>query len=74
MENNSFIENTSRIYDRVFIYKLFNNPMMLENLKRIESYEVFTSLKEFCTEELNVCFYYYYPYTTTKHLYNLKTV
>ena len=60
MENNTLIETISTIsdedFDRVFVYKLYNNPKLLESLKRIESYEVFTPLEDLCTDELKVCF------------------
>ena len=60
MGNTSSIETNSNIsdedYDRVFVYKLYNNPMLLESLKSIESSEVFTPLEDLCTDELKVCF------------------
>ena len=60
MEKNSVIEEFSTIsdkkYDKVLIYKLLSNPRLFEKLKRIESSEVFTSMKElFTSDELKVC-------------------
>ena len=60
MEKNSVIEEFSTIsdkkYDKVLIYKLLSNPRLFEKLKRIESSEVFTSMKELITsDQLKVC-------------------
>ena len=46
---------SNELLDHVVIYKLFNNPSLLEGLKRIERPEVFTALKTFCIDELKVC-------------------
>ena len=46
---------SDELFDSVFIYKLFNNPNLLESLKCIEKSEVFTSLEAFCINELKVC-------------------
>ena len=45
--------------DDVIIYKLFSNPTLLETLKQIESIEVFKNLESFCTDELQVCKFYF---------------
>ena len=46
---------SDEVYDAVFVFKLFNKPRMLENLKSIEGPEIFTELKTFCIDELKVC-------------------
>ena len=46
---------SDEVYDDLFIYKMFRNSTLLESLKLIEGPEVFTGLKKFCTNELEVC-------------------
>ena len=60
MENQMTISTIcDEFYDDVIIYKLFNNPTLLESLKRIESVKLFKTLKPFCSNELKVCILYY---------------
>ena len=50
--------NTDDLQDKIFIYKLSNDPKLLENLKTIETHDVFTSLKEFCNDQLKVSIFF----------------
>ena len=51
----------SNIYDEasdsLFVYKLFNNPSLLESLINIGTSEIFTTLEPFCNDELQVCIF-----------------
>ena len=43
-------------YDEVFVFKLFNNPSLLDSLKSIERPEIFSPLKELINIDLlKVC-------------------
>ena len=56
MENQMTVSTISdELYDDVVIYKLFSNPNLFESLKQIENNEIFTALKSFCVDELQVC-------------------
>ena len=46
---------SDKLYDDVFIYKLFSNSYLLESLKKIEKSEVFTAIEEFYVDVLKVC-------------------
>ena len=46
-------------FDKVFIFKVFNNPGLLETLKSIKQHQVYFDLKNFCTEEIKVCYLFY---------------
>ena len=45
---------TDEFQDKIIIYKLFNDPKLLESLKTIGTHDVFSSLKEFCSDQLKV--------------------
>ena len=62
MENqlSQIIATTSdELSENAFVYKLFSNPTLLETLKRIENVEIFKTLEPFCSDELQVCIFYY---------------
>ena len=40
--------------DRVFIFKISDDPRLAEKLKNVEKPEVFTPLKEFCNDQIKV--------------------
>ena len=50
----TFSTDVDEIFDKVVIFKLFNNPKVFENLKLITETEIFSSLKELCFEKLKV--------------------
>ena len=51
--------NSDELHDKVFIFKVFNNPGLLESLKSINQHQVYLDLKNFCSEEIKVfCFLY----------------
>ena len=55
MDNQMTISTISdALYDDIIIYKLFNNPTLLESLKRIERPKVFTAIEEFYVDNLKV--------------------
>ena len=44
--------------DKVFVYKIFSKPSLLESLKQIEEPDnIFNALKEFCSNKLKVCLF-----------------
>ena len=43
------------LQDKVFVFKISNDPSLSEKLKNVEKHDVFTSLVEHCTDELKVC-------------------
>ena len=47
--------NTDELHDNVFLFKVSGNPSLLEILKQVEKPEVFTSLNEFCNDDVKVC-------------------
>ena len=47
--------NTDELHDNVFVFKISNNPSMLESLKTVENPEVFYSLNDFFNDEVKVC-------------------
>ena len=49
------------LYDDVIIYKLFSNPTLMKSIKQIESKEAFTPVESFCTDEIKVCIFCYWP-------------
>ena len=48
------------LQDKVFIFKISNNPSLSEKLKTVEIPEVFTPLNEFLKDELQVCINFKY--------------
>ena len=46
------------LQDKVFIFKISNNPSLSEKLKTVEIPEVFTPLKEFFNHQLQVCIHF----------------
>ena len=49
---------TNELHDKVFIFKVFNNPGLLESLKSINQHQVYLDLKNFCSEEIKVYVFY----------------
>ena len=45
---------SDKLEDKVFVFKISNDPSLLEKLKNIEKPEVFSSVMEHCTDELKV--------------------
>ena len=43
------------LQDKVFVFKISNNPSLSEKLKTVEIPEIFTPLKKFFRKELQVC-------------------
>ena len=43
------------LQDKVFVFKISNDPSLSEKLKNIEKQEVFSPLVEHCNDELKVC-------------------
>ena len=55
MENKMTISNApDQLYDDVFTYKLNSKPNLLESLKQVDRPEIFTPLKNFCSDEHKV--------------------
>ena len=65
MENQTISTMYDEISDNVFIYKLYSNPNVLESLKQVENDEIFTTLKPFCVDELQVCIFHYLSHFNT---------
>ena len=47
---------SDELHDRCFIFKISEDPNLLERLKSVEIFEVFTPLKEFCKDQYKVTF------------------
>ena len=43
------------LQDKVFVFKISNDPGLSEKLKNVEKSEVFLPLMEYCTDEVKVC-------------------
>ena len=43
------------LQDKLFVFKISNDPSLSQKLKTVEIPEVFTPLKKFFREELQVC-------------------
>ena len=56
----SILTISDELHDDVIIYKLFNNPTLLETLKRFENIEIIIAVEPFCFGELKVCKIFYF--------------
>ena len=45
---------SDEMHDKVFTFKVFNNPGLLERLKTVSKHQVFMNLKDFCCDEAKV--------------------
>ena len=52
------------LQDKVFVFKISNDPSLTEKLKTVEIPEVFTPLNEFFKDELQVCINFKYNQLT----------
>ena len=53
MSQTRSVEN-DETHDKVFTFKVFNNPALLERLKTVSKHQVFMDLKDFCSDEVKV--------------------
>ena len=50
---------SNKLHDDVFVFKILNDLNLTEKLKTVEVEEVFTSLNDFCSDELKVSTLFY---------------
>ena len=53
-KNQTYSTDIDETFDKVVVFKLFNNPEVFENLKLIMHTEIFTSLIDLCSDNLKV--------------------
>ena len=46
---------SDELQEKVFVFKILNDPSLSEKLKNIEKQEVFSPLMEYCNDKLQVC-------------------